>query len=149
MFFMKRLTLFAVVSLLLSGCMTASEHLNDVRSSDKQNLTVGVVQKEIRKGMSGADVAAALGSPNIVSTDEDSREVWIYDKISTEYVQSSSESGIGVLLIGIFTGGGVGGSASGSQKAGAASSSQRTFTVIIKFDENKKVRDFAYHTSRF
>ena len=37
--------------------------------------------------------------------------------------------------------------ASGSQSSGA--SSQRTLTVVIKFDENGFVRDFAYHTSRF
>ena len=29
------------------------------------------------------------------------------------------------------------------------SSSQRSLTVIIKFDEDGKVYDFAYHTSRF
>jgi len=28
-------------------------------------------------------------------------------------------------------------------------SSERTLTVIIKFDENQQVYDFAYHTSRF
>ena len=36
-----------------------------------------------------------------------------------------------------------------SGKSEASSTSQRTLTVIIKFDEEKKVRDFAYHTSRF
>jgi len=35
------------------------------------------------------------------------------------------------------------------QEAGGASKSQRTLTIIIKFDEDEKVRDFAYHTSRF
>jgi hypothetical protein len=47
-------------------------------------MTVGKVQKEIRVEMSSADVAQALGSPNIVSTDEERREVWIYDKIATD-----------------------------------------------------------------
>ena len=41
----------------------------------------------------------------------------------------------------------MGGSGNGS--AGAASTSQKTLTVIIKFDNDKRVRDFAYHTSRF
>ena len=36
-----------------------------------------------------------------------------------------------------------------SQSAAATSKSQRTLTVIVKFDENSKVRDFAYHSSRF
>jgi hypothetical protein len=32
-------------------------------------MTLGVVQKEIHKGLSQADVAEALGSPNIVTRD--------------------------------------------------------------------------------
>ena len=100
--------------------------------------------------MSGAEVAQVLGSPNIVSTDEERREVWIYDKISTETAYSTSEGGIASLILissiaDVFLGGG--GGASGT--SGASSTSQRTLTVIIKFDEDKKVRDFAYHASRF
>ena len=41
------------------------------------------------------------------------------------------------------------GSVGASGSAGARSTSQRTLTVIVKFDEEKKVRDVAYHTSRF
>jgi len=99
--------------------------------------------------MSGAEVAAVLGSPNIVSTDEERREVWIYDKMATDATYSTSSGGIASLILG--GGGSVAGAASGSvnQSAGASSTSQRTLTVIIKFDNDKKVRDFAYHTSRF
>lgn len=99
--------------------------------------------------MSGAEVAGVLGSPNIVSTDEERREVWIYDKIATDAAYSSSSGGIASLILGgaSSVAGGVGGSA--NQSAGASSTSQRTLTVIIKFDNDKKVRDFAYHTSRF
>jgi len=35
------------------------------------------------------------------------------------------------------------------RSTGAASTSQKTLAVIIKFDGAKKVRDFAYHTSSF
>jgi len=129
--------LFAVAVLSMTGCMSASSHRADVDQASGANLTVGTVQKEIRIGMSGAEVAGALGSPNIVSTDEERREVWIYDKVSTDVTYSKS-SGYGtILLIG------------GSRDAGAASSTQKTLTVIVKFDNDKKVRDFAYHTSKF
>ena len=87
--------------------------------------------------MSGADVIAALGSPNVVTTDDGGREVWVYDKFATDVVSSGSHGGAWLIL------GAVGGS------AGAASKSQRTLTVVIKFDEANKVRDFAYHSSRF
>lgn len=135
--------------LSISGCMTASQHRADVEEPAGDRLTVGTVQKEVRVGMSGAEVAGVLGSPNIVSTDEERREVWIYDKISTDVAYSTSSGGLAALVLGggSSVGGGVGGSA--SRSAGAASSSQKTLTVIIKFDNEKKVRDFAYHTSRF
>ena len=32
---------------------------------------------------------------------------------------------------------------------GTSSVSQRTLTVIVKFDADKRVRDYAYHASRF
>jgi outer membrane protein assembly factor BamE (lipoprotein component of BamABCDE complex) len=139
---------FAAVA-SLAGCMSAAEHRADVQAPAGDRLTVGTVQKEIRVGMSGAEVAAVLGSPNIVSTDEERREVWIYDKISTDVAYSSSSGGVSALILGGSggVGGGVGGS--GSRSAGAASTSQQTLTVIIKFDNDKKVRDFGYHTSRF
>ncbi len=134
---------------LLAGCQTPAAHMAAVQDNSSDRMTVGKVQKEIRVGMSGADVAQALGSPNIVSTDEERREVWIYDKISTDQAYSSSSGGVNALFLGFggSSGGGLGGGASAS--AGAASTSQRTLTVIIKFDKVGKVRDFAYHTSRF
>lgn len=142
-------------ALLLAGCQTASQHAADVRQAqDGDKLTVGTVQREIRVGMSGADVAQALGSPNIVTTDDQRRETWVYDKISTDRVYSASSGGINTLFLGgallgnSGAAGGIGGAGYGSG-AGAASTSQRTLTVVIRFDGDRKVRDFAYHTSRF
>ncbi len=139
-----------LVSLLLAaGCQSASYHKGQVQDESTDRLTVGKVQKEIRVGMSGSEVAQVLGSPNIVSTDEERREVWIYDRIATENVYSESRGGVSALSLG--WGGGAAGAAAGSASgsAGASSTSQRTLTVIIKFDKEGKVRDFAYHTSRF
>ena len=146
---MKKLLVSTMAVVFLSGCMMTPQHRRAVRDDSGDRMTVGKVQKEIRVGMSGAEVAQVLGSPNIVSTDEERREVWIYDKISTETAYSTSEGGVASLILvsltDVFLGGG--GGASGT--SGASSTSQRTLTVIIKFDENKKVRDFAYHASRF
>lgn len=96
------------------------------RNADR--LTVGMVQREIKVGMPSSGVAEVLGSPNIVSTDEHGREVWIYDKTATEVVVSGSS-----WLV----------------TAGASSKSQRTLTVIVKFDQYGAVRDIAYHSSQF
>jgi outer membrane protein assembly factor BamE (lipoprotein component of BamABCDE complex) len=123
-----------LTALLLGGCASASHQRQDVQDNTGDRVTVGTVQKEIKKGMSGAEVAEALGSPNIVSTDEQGREVWIYDKIATDRVYSQSDAGIKFLTSG---------------SSGAASTSQRTLTIVIKYDQDKKVREFAYHTTRF
>lgn len=142
-------------ALLVTACLNVGEHASAVRKAqgEGERLTVGTVQREIRVGMSGAEVLEVLGSPNIVSTDDKRREVWVYDKISTNRVHSTSSGGISALILGgALVGGGLLGGAAGpsySSSAGASASSQRTLTVIIKFSEDKKVRDFAYHTSRF
>ena len=128
------LTFLAVVMLLGGlGCGADYHASKTQKAVEGDRLTVGTVQREIKVGMSGASVAEALGSPNVVTTDEQRREVWVYDKFATNVAASSGYWT--VLLAG--------------QSAGAASSSQRTLTIVIKFDKDKKVRDFAYHTSRF
>lgn len=104
--------------------------------------------------MSPADVAAALGSPNIVTRDSGGTETWIYDKIATEASYSQDSGGIsGAAAAGGLPGSRalvLGGVSTGyGRSAGAASSSQRTLTVIIKFDEFGVVKDFSYHSSRF
>lgn len=138
-----------LLPVIITACASAGDHRRAVQDDTGDRLTVGKVQKEIRVGMSGAEVAEVLGSPNIVSTDEERREVWIYDKVATDYVQSSSSGGVSALILGIGSAvGGLGGG-SYSSSAGAASRSQRTLTIIIKYDKEGKVRDFAYHTSKF
>ena len=133
------------------GCMTAAEHQQSLHSTKEREMTLGVVQKEIHTGMSQADVAEALGSPNIVTKDSEGNETWIYDKIATE-VSYSKDSG-GIL-------GGVGaaienwrlvpvGGAGYSKSAGAAAQTQKTLTVVIKFDENGLVKTLSYHSSKF
>ena len=128
---------------MLTAC-TASQHRSEVSADDADRVTVGTVQKEITIGMSAAQVAEVLGSPNIVTTDEERRETWVYDKISTEVAYSKS----GGTIIGLIFGGSGGGLGAGSVSSGATSTSQRTLTVVIKFDEEDKVRDFSYHTAR-
>lgn len=113
-----------------------------------ERVTVGTVQKEIHLGMSATAVAQVLGAPNIVTTDPDRNEAWIYDKFATDVVYSRSRGGVLGLVLGT---GSVAGAGLGvqTQEAGADSRSQRTLTVVIKFDADQRVRDFAYHTSRF
>ena len=151
--FLKYFAIFAIVGGLV-GCQSASEHAAEVRAGqDGDKMTVGKVQREIRVGMTNAEVVEVLGSPNMVTTDEKRRENWVYDKISTETVVSRSSGGVSALILGgALVGNGLAGGAGSAgygSSAGARSTSQRTLTVIIKFDEAGKVRDFAYRSSSF
>jgi outer membrane protein assembly factor BamE (lipoprotein component of BamABCDE complex) len=150
---MRYATVALLVLLLCSGCVTAAKHRQDVRDDTADRLTVGKVQREIRVGMTSAEVVEVLGSPNIVSTDELRREVWVYDKVATEHAYSSSSGGVSALILGGGpVGSGIAGGLGGghySGQSGASSTSQRTLTIIIKYDENSRVRDFAYRQSSF
>ena len=128
----------------LAGC-TASQHRASVQDDASDRVTVGKVQKEITIGMPAARVAESLGSPNIVTNDEQNRETWIYDKIATDVTYSRSSGVAGGLIFG----GSGGGAGIGTAGSGATTTSQRTLTVVIHFDTESRVRDFAYHTSRF
>jgi len=121
----------------LAGCTTAAQHEQSLGAADQRKLTVGVVQKEIHAGLSGADVVGALGSPNIVTRDAAGHETWVYDKIATEASYSNSDVYGTVLVLGA-------GSASG-----ATATSQRTLTVVIKFGADERVESFSYHASSF
>ncbi len=130
-----RLIAALAIGLVLPGCASTSQQA--AADENAKTLTAGVVQREIRIGMAGDEVAKALGSPNIVTTDADRNQVWIYDRISST-VSSSSSSAYGTLLL-------IGGSSQSSSRE----KSQSTFTVVIKFDDANKVKDFSYHASKF
>ena len=61
----------------------------------------------------------------------------MYDKVATEASFSQSSNYGAILLLG------------SGNAAGAASQSQRTLTVVIKFGTDQQVETFSYHSSRF
>ena len=154
---MKNLCL--ILCLALGGCMSAAEHQQQLGSTQDRVLTLGVVQKQIKPGISQADVAAALGSPNIVTGDNQNHETWIYDKVASEasYSQDSGNVAGDVSGTGNFgtynfpDNGQIHGGISGgySKQAGAASMTQRTLTVIIKFNASNAVESVSYNSTKF
>ncbi len=132
-----KLGLLALLSFLFVGCSAVSLETQradmDKASGGGNAMSVASVQRGIKIGMSNADVVGVLGSPNMVTTDDQRRESWVYDKVSTDNFVSGSA--------GFFF---------SRDTANATSSrTQRTLTIIIKFDENGKVRDFAYNQTKF
>lgn len=134
--------------LMLPACLHSGLH-----SEHERNMTLGVVQKEIRVGMPSPDVVEALGSPNMLRRSDDGKETWIYDKIATEASYKNSSTNVGGNVSGagipgdVLLLGNVGATRSGSK--GASATTQKTLTVIIRFDKDDKVESFSYHTSTF
>lgn len=148
----RSITLWVCLAVVLAVAVGCS-HSKRLHSTREREMTVGLVQKEIRVGMSGAEVAAALGSPNIVTRDNQGRESWIYDKVATEASYSKSSGGVSasvggtgvagdVLLLGMV-------GAKHGRSRGASATTQKTLTVIIRFDTNGAVETFSYHSSKF
>ena len=133
--YLKKLALSAVIATGLMGCAATEP-------ADQRNLTVGLVQKEIKPGVSAVKVAQTLGSPNIVKKSPDTDgEMWIYDRISQ--VQSDASLGITVLGLGSDVSSLLGGSTSRSE------SSSRSLTVIIKLDDQDTVKEVSYFRSSY
>jgi len=150
---MKTAILSLFLLAFLSSCMSGAQHSQSLHSAADRDLTVGLVQAKITIGMGQGEVAQVLGSPNIVSKDQGGTDTWIYDKIATEASYSNDQGGVG----GLVGAGGTPGSAlilggltgSYNRNAGASAVTQKTLTVVIKYDKNGKVSDFSYHTSKF
>jgi len=128
----NQIILLAIFPLLFLGCQNSSPEVTESKSA----LTVGTVQKEIKNGMTQANVASVLGSPNIVTKEEADIEVWIYDKMSSTVDYQNSSSFGSLILIG------------SSSENGRITNSQKTLTVIIKFKKGK-VYEYKYHSSTF
>jgi outer membrane protein assembly factor BamE (lipoprotein component of BamABCDE complex) len=131
-----RIAAVALLGLLGAGCAPRAPE-RELSSAKEREMTVGIVQREIRAGLTQDQVAAALGSPNIVTRDASGNETWIYDKVASEASYSTSDRYGTILILG------------GSSAQGATSKTQRTLTVIIKFDANSLVESFSYHASKF
>lgn len=122
-------------NLLLLLALGACAPVQQPEPADR--LTVGTVQREIRQGMSGADVVSVLGAPNMVTSDGQRRETWVYDRISSTSAYTQAGVGGSLILLGA------------AQSSGTRSTQQRTLTVIIRFGEDGKVRDYSYRATSF
>lgn len=89
----KQLVYALPVCLSLAGCMKAAEHHQDLADTHERALTLGLVQQQIPVGTTQTKVATTLGSPNIVTRDNNNQETWIYDKIASEASYSEDQGG--------------------------------------------------------
>jgi len=162
---MKKILLLVIVFLMTTPSFAALQSAKVTKSSDftpvpGQGLTVGVVQKYVRAGMSQDEVALALGSPNIVTQDASGKETWIYDKMSSSIIdrnknESAMENSTFTRyfwhdLLTFVTLGLINKDVKPELKDVAqVVSSQSTLTIVIKFDKNNLVESYSYHSSKF
>jgi len=128
----------------LSHCEKEVRHSPD----NINKLTLGKVQQTLKKGMSQGEIVVALGSPNMVTSDANGLETWVYDKLSTEVNSNSQKKSFNLLGGVIGSKIGVGATGGSSSKNSNTSSSQKTLTVVLKFIE-KKLETYTYNASSF
>ena len=130
--------------LFLSHCEKEVRHSPD----NINKLTLGKVQQTLKKGMSQGEIIVALGSPNMVTSDANGLETWVYDKLSTEVNSNSQKKSFNLLGGVIGSKIGVGATGGSSSKNSNTSSSQKTLTVVLKFI-GKKLETYTYNASSF
>lgn len=163
---MKKEILSILLCLAISAPVFAAKLEGNVNKQtnpapvQEQELTIGTVQKYIHNGMAQDEVALALGSPNIVTQDANGKETWIYDKISSSIIgRNKNESAIenanairyGWHALGTFLTLGLVNRGVRPELRDVAQvvSSQKTLTIIVKFDSSNKVESYTYHMSKF
>ena len=126
----------AWIILLVAGC-TSTQNSATIQD-DPNMLTHGGVQLTLKTGETTQnEVMEAFGAPNIATIDSSGREVWTYRRHATVTRTSGSDSYFNILVFGT------------SDASREQSSSNRTMTLIIKFDEGKVVSDFRSMSSSF
>ena len=131
---MKKLFFIALFSVVCTGC---GHGYRKNQAQNPSHFTLGEVQLKVKKGMSQADVAQALGAPNIVTQDSAGMQAWVYDKMSSNVEYYNSSGGFWLILVG------------GGGSKGGSSLTQNTLTVVIKFNDDQKVENVTYHSSRY
>ena len=131
---MKNYITILIALFVIGGCSNAPKETTS-------KLTLGLVQSVVTKGANQTEIAKVLGAPNESSKDKQGNETWIYARNSRE-AQSGSSSGVGfgALFGWIFAGG---------KSSASSSTSNKSLTVIITFDDNKSVIDYAYQNLDF
>jgi hypothetical protein len=130
-------------------------------------LTYGMIKGRVEKGKTTQDeILELFGGPDTMTTDRDGTEVWMYDKTTSTVTGSQavssaqaekSEAGTMAAFFGIpfvtGVGGAKGNTASESARVAQASNtvtrSSKTITFIVKFNDNKTVKDYAVRQSKY
>lgn len=122
---MKLLALIPLVAVLCACQAPSSLAVIPQRQQEVSKITLGGIQSNLKKGASSAQVIEVLGSPNLVTSNKDGTETWVYDKVSTE-----TEVAIG-------------------HSSAVTTKSSRTMLVVIKFNLANQIEDLKYRQTSY
>lgn len=132
----RHTALAGILLLALGACVTPPPPPEPAAGSNP--LTHGNVQLNLKSGeTTQAQVLEAFGAPNITSIDGSGEEIWTYQRHATVSRHSSQRNYWTVVLLG------------GSGNADGFEQTQRTMTLIVRFDTRKIVSDFRSRSSEF
>ena len=129
--------LFGLLTLLTSACAPPPQQVYQAplasipgRQIDVQRISFGSAQQikgRVDKGeiVSGDTVIQALGTPNVITSNSDNTETWVYDKVLTE-----KEGAIG-------------------QNTAVQTQSSRTMMIVIKFNNKHSVENIIYRQTSY
>jgi hypothetical protein len=109
------------------------------------DLTLGLIQRSIKAGMTTSEVVESVGSPNLVTRGRNGRESWVYDRFSTETSEEGFHVGGGAMGAGGSVLGAIG--VDGGKKK--VTTSQRTLMLVVTFGADGMVETFTYRSSKF
>jgi hypothetical protein len=133
---MLRKILVLVAASTLVGCATNATNMEG--TAPNSPYTHGNVQLTLKKGVTTqTEVLEKFGAPNMATVDAEGNEVWTYQKNATVSKANANTTYGTVILFG------------GSSSSSGFEQSSRTMTLIIKFDDSKKISDFRSMTSSF
>jgi len=119
--------LLACLTVLSTGCQKESR-------TQGSNLTPGMAKTKITNGVTTqSEILEVFGAPNIITKNKSGNEVWTYDKVAMD---KSNKEGYWTIL--------AAGESSGNQ-----TTSTKTFTLMLEFDDDDIVKDNSYRASQF
>ena len=119
--------LLACLTVLSTGCQKESR-------TQGSNLTPGMAKTKITNGVTTqSEILEVFGAPNIITKNKSGNEVWTYDKVAMD---KSNKEGYWTIL--------AAGESSGNQ-----TTSTKTFTLMLEFDDDDIVKDTSYRASQF
>ena len=119
--------LLACLTVLSTGCQKESR-------TQGSNLTPGMAKTKITNGVTTqSEILEVFGAPNIITKNKSGNEVWTYDKVAMD--KSNKEGSWTILLAG--------------ESSGNQTTSTKTFTLMLEFDDDDIVKDSSYRASQF